>query len=134
VCKRTEPSAHVDVLASKVLDAAFEVHRTLGSGFLESVYEEALAHELGIRGLAFQRQLCVSVNYKGKHVGEGRVDFLVESELIVETKAIECFAPIHLAQVISYLRATGYPLGLLINFNVPLLKDGIKRIVLTNQS
>lgn len=103
----------------------------LGPGYLESVYEEALAVELELRGIAFARQVGMAVNYKGKMVGEGRLDFLVGRDLVVELKAVEALAPIHHAQVISYLKATGHSLGLLINFNVRVLKDGLQRIVLT---
>jgi GxxExxY protein len=126
-----EPRSEVDQLAHQVIGAAIEVHRVLGPGYLESVYEEALAVELELRGIAFARQVGMAVNYKGKMVGEGRLDFLVGRDLVVELKAVEALAPIHHAQVISYLKATGHSLGLLINFNVRVLKDGVKRIVLT---
>jgi len=98
---------------------------------LESIYEEALAVELGLRGIPFERQKTIAVDYKGHAVGEGRLDLLVGGCLIVELKAVEAIAPIRVAQVISYLKATGLPLGLLINFNVPLLKNGIQRVVLS---
>ncbi len=126
-----EPRSEVDQLAHQVIGAAIEVHRVLGPGYLESVYEEALAVELELRGIAFARQVGMAVNYKGKMVGEGRLDFLVGRDLVVELKAVEALAPIHHAQVISYLKATGHSLGLLINFNVRVLKDGLQRIVLT---
>ncbi len=129
--ERREPPAELDRLAHAVIGAAIEVHRVLGPGFLESVYEEALAVELGLRGVAFVRQAPVAVDYKGHAVGEGRSDFLVGGELVVELKAVDALAPIHSAQVISYLKAMGRPLGLLINFNVPVLKEGIRRIVLS---
>jgi len=115
-----------------IIGAAIEVHRVLGPGYLESVYEEALAVELNLRGVAFERQKGMSVDYKGHAVGEGRLDLLVDGCLIVELKAVEALAPIHTSQVISYLKATQLPLGLLINFNVPLLKEGIKRIILSD--
>jgi GxxExxY protein len=126
-----EPTQEIDNLAHAVIGAAIEVHRILGPGFLESVYEEALCVELELRGIPFSRQASVTVNYKGHTVGEGRLDLLVDNALIVEAKAVDALAPIHTAQVLSYLKATGHQLGLLINFNVPVLKDGIKRIVLT---
>ncbi|TWT95288.1 hypothetical protein Pla108_34330 [Botrimarina colliarenosi] len=126
-----EPSAEVDRLAKLVVDAALEVHRTLGASFLESVYEKALEVELGLRGIPFQRQFEIRLDYKGTPVGEAMLDFLVGGSLVVELKAVEALHPIHHAQTINYLKATGYQLGLLINFNVPLLKDGVKRIVLT---
>lgn len=126
-----EPSEAVDRLATSVIGAAIEVHRHLGPGYLESVYEEALGIELTLREISFDRQKPVAVLYKGHSVGEGRLDLLVENLLIVELKAVEALAEIHKAQVISYLKATDLQLGLLINFNVPVLKQGIKRVVLT---
>lgn len=128
--KRGEPSEEVDQLAYRVIGAAIEVHRVLGPGFLESVYQEALGVELQLRQIPFIPQAVVAVNYKGASVGEGKLDFLVGSSLIVELKAVENLAPIHSAQVLSYLKMTGHQLGLLINFNAPILKQGIKRIVL----
>lgn len=99
--------------------------------FLESVYEEALAIELELRGIPFERQKTIGVSYKGHHVGEGRADFVVISSLVVELKAADRLLPVHLAQVLSYLKATGCCLGLLINFHEALLRKGIKRVVLT---
>lgn len=128
--KRGEPSEEVDKLAYRVIGAAIEVHRVLGPGFLESVYQQALGVELHLRQIPFMPQAMVAVNYKGASVGEGKLDFLVGNSLIVELKAVENLAPIHSAQVISYLKMTGHQIGLLINFNVPILKQGIKRIVL----
>ncbi len=119
-------------LTGAVIGAAIEVHRVLGAGFLESVYEEALCVELQLRGVPFRRQPVVAVNYKGQLVGEGRLDLLVANTLIVELKAVENLAPIHEAQVLSYLKMTGHPLALLINFNVSLLKNGIRRIILSS--
>ena len=124
-----EPDAAVDALARAVLDAAFEVHRLLGPGFLESVYEEALATELRLRDVAFTRQVVIGVDYKGSNVGLARLDLLVGGKLVVELKAVEQLAPIHLAQVLSYLKATGHGLGLLITFNVRELRRGIRRVV-----
>lgn len=129
---KIEPDPHVDQLARTVIGAAIEVHRHLGPGFIEGVYEEALAVEFGLRGIPFERQKILGVSYKGRSVGEGRVDFLVGGCLIVETKAVDALAPIHQAQVISYLKATGFQLGLLINFKVPMLREGIKRIIRTH--
>jgi GxxExxY protein len=114
-----------------VIDAALEVHRILGPGFLESIYEEALAVELTRRAVAFERQVPVTIKYKGYSVGEGRVDLLVGGELIVELKSVEALAAVHVAQVLSYLKAFGRPLGLLITFNVKLLRTGVRRVVLT---
>jgi GxxExxY protein len=103
----------------------------LGPGFLESVFEEALCVELRLRDVPFARQVGVAVGYKGQTVGENRLDFLVGGCLIVELKAVESLLPIHSAQVLSYLKATRMQLALLINFNVPILKAGIKRVVLS---
>ena len=124
----TDPG--LNVLSGRVLGAAIEVHRVLGPGFLEAVYEEALCHELRLRGVSFVRQAVLEVGYKGQRVGEGRVDLLVEGQLVVELKALETILPVHFAQVRSYLRATGLEVGLLINFNVTVLRaGGIKRMI-----
>jgi GxxExxY protein len=124
------PDSELNKLTGAVIGAAIEVHRALGPGFLESVYEEAMYVELSHRGIGFVRQAGIGVNYKGTIVGEGRVDVLVEDALVVELKAVEALAPIHTAQVSSYLKATGGHIGLLINFNVVRLRSGIKRIFL----
>lgn len=126
-----EPGSHLDELAKQVIGAAIEVHRVLGPGFLESVYEEALSVELSTRNIRFARQVAVDLNYKGHRIGEGRLDLLIENQLVVELKAVDALAPIHTAQVLSYLKATNRCLGLLINFNVPMLRDGIRRVVLS---
>jgi GxxExxY protein len=120
----------VNILARRVLDAAIEVHRHLGPGYAESVYENALAIELGLRGLSYQRQAGFSVAYKGSQVGEGRTDLLVERLLIVELKAVDHLTEVHVAQAISYLKATGLPLALLVNFDVPVLMRGVRRVAL----
>lgn len=127
----TEPSEDLDRLAHAVIGAAIEVHRHLGPGLLEPLYEEAFCIELNLRRVSFRRQPKVPVSYKGKRIGKNKLDVLVENRLVVELKAVECLAPIHSAQVISYLRITGHRLGLLINFNVPVLKEGLKRVVLS---
>ncbi|MGD0139148.1 MAG: GxxExxY protein [Tepidisphaeraceae bacterium] len=127
----TEPDEELDRLAHEVIGAAIEVHRILGPGFLESIYEEALCVELKLRAIPFQRQVTVRVVYKGVAIGQGRLDLLVHGKLIVEIKTVETLAPIHTAQSISYLKATGHQLALLINFNAAILKDGIKRIILS---
>jgi GxxExxY protein len=125
--RETPPEANE--AAQRVVEAAVEVHRHLGAGYVESVYENALAVELGLRGVPFERQVAFRVEYKGREVGEGRMDLLVERCLVVELKAVEGLTDVHLAQALSYLKATGHPLGLLINFNVPVLLRGVKRIV-----
>ena len=126
-----EPSKELDEIATKVIGAAIEVHRALGPGYLESVYEEALCVELNLQGIHHKAQVAFALHYKDHEIGEGRLDLLVEDELIVELKAVDSLGPIHSAQVISYLKAMKKGLALLINFNVPILKNGIKRIVLS---
>lgn len=127
--KLSEPSEYVDELGRNIISAAIEVHRNLGPGFLESVYEESLCVELKSRNIPFERQKKFDIYFKDSLVGEGRIDLLIDNNLIVELKAVESLAPIHFAQVTSYLKATKLQLALLINFNVPLLKEGIKRVV-----
>jgi GxxExxY protein len=116
-------------LSHAVIGAALEVHKLIGPGFLESVYEEALCIEMRLREIDYARQVPVPVLYKGYTVGEGRLDLLVSRCLVVELKAVEALAQIHAVQVLSYLKATGCRLGLLINFNVPVLKQGVKRVI-----
>ncbi len=128
---RVEPSTELDELAYAVIGAAIEVHRLLGPGYLESVYEEALCVELTLRGIRFARQLPIGVQYKGRKVGEARLDLVVDDSLVVELKAVEGVAPIHVAQILSYLKATRLRLGLLISFNVTTLRRGIKRVIYT---
>lgn len=118
----------LNMITGAVIAACIEVHRLLGAGYLEAYYEEALAHEFDLRGVKFSRQHPFEVTYKGKTIVSGRCDFVVERKVIVEIKAVESFAPVHTAQLISYLRSLDLRLGLLINFNVSLLKHGIKRI------
>lgn len=126
----SEPSERADLLARTVIGAAIAVHRALGPGYPESVYEEAMAIELAHQGLRYRRQHTVGVFYRDQRVGEGRLDFLVEDALVVELKAVERLAAVHRAQVLAYLKATGLALGLLLNFNEAVLKDGLERIVL----
>ena len=129
--RRDAESAELRDLSYRVIGAAMEVHRVLGAGFLESVYGDALAIELKECGILFEKEVEVSVNYKGRKVGTGRMDFIIDRTIVVELKAVESLRPVHDAQVISYLKMTGYPLGLLINFNAPLLKEGIRRLILS---
>lgn len=126
---RPEPAEEIDRVAYATIGAAIEVHRTLGPGFIESIYEEAFAVELRLRGLAFDRQLRVPIFYKQASIGEHVLDFVVDGLVVVELKAIERIAAVHCAQVHSYLRAGVFQLGLLINFNVPMLKQGLRRII-----
>lgn len=118
-------------ITEQIIAAAIEVHRALGPGLLESAYEACLVYELTQRGLYFQRQAALPVVYKDVLIDCGyRLDLLVERAIIVELKAIDRLAPIHDAQLLSYLKLSGCQVGLLINFNVRLLKDGIRRLVL----
>jgi GxxExxY protein len=129
-----EPDEALDELAHEVIGAAIEVHRELGAGFLETVYEAALCSEFELRHIRYVSQFPVNVLYKGRYVGESRLDLLVENGLVVELKAVEVLHPVFTAQVISYLKAMQLPLGLLINFNVPVLKQGIRRIVWSDRA
>jgi GxxExxY protein len=117
-------------LAKRIIGAAIEVHRTLGPGFLERIYEEALCYELTEASVPFERQKRLLIPYKKILIHGQRIDLLVGGRIILELKCADDFSPIHQAQLISYLKATGLRLGLLINFKVVLLKDGIKRVVL----
>lgn len=120
-----------DPLTGKVIGAAIEVHRALGPGLLESAYEECLCHELNLAGLAFARQVSLPVIYKGVRLDCGyRLDVVVEGQVVVELKTVERLMPIHEAQLLTYLRLAQIHTGLLLNFNVPVLRDGIKRMVL----
>ena len=119
----------IERLAYEVIGAAIEVHRVLGPGLLESHYQKALTHELTLRGVPHTREEPFDVAYKGVVIGEGRLDFFVGQRLIVELKAVESLAPGHWTQALLYLAAKGLPLALLINFNVPVLRDGIKRVI-----
>lgn len=120
-------------VTERIIGAAIEVHRAVGPGLLESVYEECLEREFRLRRMQFERQRRVPVSYKGHPVGvDLRMDFLVEHQVVVELKAVEKLLPVHGAQLLTYLRLTNMPLGLLINFNVPLLRDGIQRVILSS--
>ena len=124
-------SIELDETIGAVIGTALEVHRVLGPGFIESVYEEAMAIELQLRGVSFERQKRINIPFKGHWIGEGRLDFFVQNSLVVELKAAEKLLVIHQAQLMSYLKATRCRLGLLINFHERLLKDGIRRVVFT---
>jgi GxxExxY protein len=126
-----EPDAQLDALAHQVIGAAIEVHRRLGPGLDEGLYEQALSIELPPRRIAFARQVVVPVNYRNESIGEKRLDMVIEGRLVVELKAIEEIGRVHKAQLLTYLKITGHKLGLLINFNVAILKDGIHRIIRT---
>jgi len=120
----------MDKLTEKIIGCAIEVHRQLGPGLLESIYESALSIELEAAGITFQRQVGVPVNYRGKLIGEHRVDLIVENSVVVELKSVDRFDPVFEAQILTYLRVTNLKVGLLINFNSRLLRDGVKRFVL----
>ena len=117
-------------IAHRVIGAAIEVHRELGPGYLEKVYQDALIVELGLQDIKAAPEFKFALDYKGHKVGEGRIDILVEDQLVLELKAVDVLAPVHTAQVISYLKATKRRLGLLINFHTRIVKEGIKRIAL----
>jgi len=123
-------SSEVDATACAIVDAAVKGHKTLGPGLLESVYEACLYHELVQRGLRVERQVAVPIVYDGITLLEGlRLDLLVNNLVICELKAVESLQPVHQAQLLTQLRLSGKRLGLLLNFNVALMKDGIRRLV-----
>jgi GxxExxY protein len=122
---------HEEALTEQIIGALIEVHRTLGPGLLESAYQACTAREFALRGFAFEQELPLPLEYKGVHVDCGyRLDFMVAGKVIVELKTVESLQPVHEAQLLTYLRLTGCKVGLLVNFNVPVLKHGIKRMVL----
>jgi GxxExxY protein len=124
-----EGIVEINDLTGEIIQAAIEVHRTLGPGLLESTYEECLCHELELRNIPYERQKELPINYKGKMLNCGyRLDVIVARSLILEIKSCEGLQRIHEAQLLTYLRLTGLKVGLLINFNVPVLREGIKRI------
>ena len=117
-------------LSYKIIGSAMEVYKTLGPGLLESAYEKALVHELNLAGIPVQSQVGVEMNYKGVNIGEGlRLDLLVDNQIIVELKSVEELKPVHHKQLLTYLRLMDKRLGLLINFNVTDIMQGIKRVV-----
>jgi GxxExxY protein len=119
-------------LTERIIGAAIEVHRVLGPGLLESAYQLCLAHELSLANLSFEQQVALPITYKSVPLDCGyRLDLLVEKTVVLEVKAVDSLQPIHQAQLLTYLRLGRWPVGLLINFNVPLLKMGIKRLVHT---
>jgi GxxExxY protein len=122
--------AYLNKLSKIVLDSSIEVHKNLGPGLLESTYEVCLCKELEARNVRYLRQVLLPVNYKGELLdAEYKIDVLVENELILELKSVEIVLPVHFAQLLTYLKLADKRLGLLINFNVPKLVDGVKRIV-----
>ncbi|HYE23653.1 MAG TPA: GxxExxY protein [Clostridia bacterium] len=128
---RESESGEADPCTSAIIGAAIEVHRALGPGLLESAYEECLCHELHSRGVSFFRQVAVPLSYKGVKLDCGYgIDLVVANEVVVELKAVERILPVHEAQLLTYMRLMGLRKGLLLNFNVPVLRDGIKRRIL----
>jgi GxxExxY protein len=122
---------HLNKISGAIVDAAFAVHTTLGPGLLESIYEECLIIELIERGLMVESQVLRPINYKGRWLKRRlRIDLIIEKSVVVEIKTVENILPVHEAQLITYLKLSGHRLGLIINFNSALIKDGIKRIAL----
>ena len=120
-------------IAKQIVDSAFKVHTKLGPGLLESAYETCLEYELKKRGFKVARQIALPITYDEVELDAGyRIDLLIEDSIVLELKSVEATLPIHEAQLLSYLKLSGNELGFLINFNVPLIKQGIKRKVLTN--
>ncbi len=120
----------IDELTEKIIGCAIEVHKILGPGLLESAYEECLAYELTKAGLSIERQCLLPIIYKEIKLDHGyRLDIVVEEEVIIELKTVESITPVHQAQMLTYMKLSGIDLGLIINFNVKLLKDGIKRFI-----
>jgi GxxExxY protein len=122
---------HEKELTDKVIGAAIEVHRQLGPGLLESAYEKCLCRELELRGLSFERQKAIPLEYKGIKLEQGyRMDIVVANRIVLELKCVTAIAPVHEAQMLTYLRLSGLPIGLILNFYVPVMKAGIRRMVL----
>ena len=121
----------LNLITEKIIGCAINVHRILGPGLLEKIYENALCVEFELNNIKFERQLIVPVMYKNRKIGEHRLDILVENEIVVELKAINEIHPIFEAQILSYLKMSGKKIGLIINFNNLLLKDGSKRIIVS---
>jgi GxxExxY protein len=125
-----ELSAEHEAAARQIVDSAFAVHTTFGPGLLETVYEQCLVHELRSRGLQIERQVSLPIQYRGMAIDGGfRLDVVVNDLAVIEIKAVERIAPVYEAQILTYLKLSGKHLGFLINFNVPLIKDGIRRFV-----
>jgi GxxExxY protein len=129
--KKNEVDPELDQLTEKIIGACIEVHRELGPGLTENFYEAALCHELDMRGIPYERQFPISVNYKGMEIGKTRIDLVVDNRVIVELKSCEGLNAVHRAQLICYLQITGLKVGLLINFNVAILTNGVKRVINT---
>jgi GxxExxY protein len=126
-----QDAREADALARLIVDAGLKVHKALGPGLLESAYEQCLAHELAVRGVPLRRQVPLPVTYEGLQLDAGyRLDLLVGDMIVVEVKAVEALSRLHEAQILTYLKLSGLRLGLLINFNVPLFREGVRRFAL----
>jgi GxxExxY protein len=122
--------AGLNLLTEKIIGCAISVHRTFGPGLLESIYQECLVIELRLTALKVERERRIPLIYRGVTVGQGfKLDLVVEGKVVVEVKAIQDLAPVHTAQMLTYLKLAGCPVGLLVNFNVPVLKDGVRRVI-----
>ena len=122
--------ARINAVTDAIIGAAIEVHRRLGPGLLESAYQKCMAHELKSRGITFRPAVTVPLDYKGVEIDAAyEIDLWVEDLVVVELKCVKEFAPVHLAQTLTYMKLTGAPIGLLLNFHVPLMRDGIKRLL-----
>ncbi len=120
----------LDVLSKSVVDSIFQVHKKIGAGYLEKIYEDCLCIELEDRNLSIQKQYPVKLKYNGRYIpSEFRLDIVIENKILIELKAVDKMHPVYDAQIYSYLKSSGLPMGFLVNFNVPLIKDGIKRFV-----
>jgi len=125
----------IETLSEKVVHAFFEVHKTIGPGYLEKIYEDCLCEELKLQGLFYERQSPLNIIYKNKKIPtQYRLDLVIENKIIVELKCVEKILPVHKAQLMSYLKMSGLELGFLINFNSVLMKDGLQRIILKHPS
>jgi GxxExxY protein len=120
----------INQITQKIIGCAIEVHKNLGPGLLESIYEKALCVEFENNGIKFEKQKIINVSYKKRYVGDFKIDILVEDNVVVELKSVERFDPVFEAQILSYMKLGEYKIGLLINFNSKLLKEGIKRFIL----
>jgi GxxExxY protein len=129
-CEQTryEPSEGLQALSSRFIGAAIEVHRHLGAGYTEPIYARALRRELGLRGIPFRSETPLEIVYKQSIVGQFRFDLIIDEQLLVELKAVESITSVHIAQVIAYLKAGGFRVGLIVNFNVPRLQQGLRRV------
>ena len=127
-----EVEPELDGLTERIIGACIAVHKELGPGLTELLYQDALCHEFDLCGIRYEKQVKVPVEYKSKSIGETRIDLLVEDTVIVELKSCEALNAVHRAQLICYLRVKNLKLGLLVNFNVAILKDGLKRVILSS--